>query len=125
MNNSLRILCFSVCTETLTTLGVFVHSLAKLAKQTACRVNRLTTGRLFVFEPEATLWNWEHRSFLILDPNTLSHLMSLCDCQLIKMCLQVLEHVLVDHLLTKMMLNELWCLRHSAFCDTKISQGLH
>lgn len=114
-----------LCTETVTTLGVFAHSHAKLAKQAAWRINRLTTERLFVFEPKATQWNWEHHSFLILDPNTLSHLMSLCDCQLIKMCLQVLEHVLVDHLLTKTMLNELWCLCHGAFCNTKISQGLY
>lgn len=59
------------------------------------RVNRLAVQGLFVFKSEAMLWNWEHHSFFILlEPNTLSHLMSLCDCQLIKMYLRAPEHVL-------------------------------
>lgn len=35
----------------------------------------------------------ERRSFFILGPNTLSHLKSLCDCQLIRMFLDAPEHV--------------------------------
>lgn len=87
-----RILCQGRCLPKMkTALSVFARSHAKSEEQASCWLNHLMIEEVVVFKSEATLWDWEHHSSLILALDPLSHSASLCDCQLIRIPLNTCQ----------------------------------
>lgn len=62
-------------------VGVFERSRTKSEEQASRWGNHLMIEEVFVFKSEATQWDCERHSSLILAMNTLSQRKSLCDCQ--------------------------------------------
>lgn len=72
-----RILCGGRCLP----VGVFARSRTESEEQASRWGNHLMIEEVFVFKSEATQWDCERHSSLILAMNTVSQTKSLCDCQ--------------------------------------------